>query len=112
MYEYKCQLIRVIDGNTVEADIDLGFNVRIKQKIKLYGVEATNNHQADKTIVDEERARLKALLPREFLVQTILSKRGKIGRCLGVIYVETADDTRININEELINRGLAKKFST
>lgn len=111
MYEYKCQLIRVIDGNTLEADIDLGFNIRIKQKIRLYGVEATNPHQADKETIEEEKARLKTLLPREFLVQTILSKRSKVGRCLGILFVETAEGTRININEELISRGLAKKFS-
>ena len=36
MYEYKCKLERVIDGNTIEAEIDLGFNVVVRQRIRLY----------------------------------------------------------------------------
>ena len=38
MYTYLCNTVRVIDGNTVDAIIDLGFNVTIRQRIKLYGV--------------------------------------------------------------------------
>ncbi len=113
MYEYKCRLIRVIDGNTVEADVDLGFNIRINQKIRLFGVEATNPQTADKQTIDAEIAKLKSMVPREFIVQTILNKRSKIGRCLGIIFVETETEiARININDELILRGLAKKFTS
>ena len=35
MYEYKCMTVRVVDGNTIDAEIDLGFNVLVKQRIKL-----------------------------------------------------------------------------
>lgn len=42
MYEYKCFTIRVVDGNTIDAEIDLGFNVLVRQRIKLYGVNVPN----------------------------------------------------------------------
>ena len=40
MYEYKARLVRVIDGGTIDADIDMGFQVHIGQRIKLFGVNA------------------------------------------------------------------------
>ena len=51
MYTYQCNIIRVIDGNTVDAIIDLGFNVTIRQRIKLYGVnvkEVRSNNEEDR----------------------------------------------------------------
>lgn len=100
MYEYSCRLIRVINGNTIEADIDLGFEINIKQKIRLYGVEAT----------EVGKAALIAAIPQTFLVQTIYSKRGKVGRVLGVIYLVGEDGSYININESLIDTGIVKKY--
>ena len=40
MYEYKAKLIRVIDGDTIDALIDLGFDVWVKKRIRLYGIDA------------------------------------------------------------------------
>ena len=53
MYTYQCNTIRVIDGNTVDATIDLGFNVTIRQRIKLYGVNVKDIHGQWHTIKDE-----------------------------------------------------------
>ena len=109
MYEYRCRLIRVIDGNTLEADIDLGFNIWTKQKIKLYGVDSTSPHSSNKEAIAMETAALKAAVPREFLVQTLLNKRGKIGRVFGLVFNENQDGSRININDYLIEQGAKKK---
>ena len=40
MYEYSAKLIRVIDGDTIDASIDLGFDVWVKKRIRLYGIDA------------------------------------------------------------------------
>lgn len=101
MYEYKCKLIRVIDGNTIEANIDLGFGIYIVQKIKLFGVPASNI-TADESILAIEKAKLQHLISKEFFVQTIYNKRGKIGRIFANVFVEDNNQLRININEELI----------
>jgi endonuclease YncB( thermonuclease family) len=99
MYEYPCRMIRVINGNTVEADIDLGFGISIKQNIRLFGIDNT----------DESMTALIKALPRDFICQTIYNKRGKIGRVLGVLFREDENGGRVNINEALIAQGLAKK---
>lgn len=110
MYEYRCRLIRVIDGNTVEADIDLGFNIWTKQKIRLYGVEIAAPHLSNKELVEKQAAILKNILTKEFFVQTLLNKRGKIGRVLGIVFIDTATD-RINVNDMLIIGDKAKKYN-
>ena len=48
MYEYKARLLRVVDGDTVDAMVDLGFNVWIKQRIRLYGVDTWECRARDK----------------------------------------------------------------
>lgn len=100
MYEYPCRLIRIINGNTIEADIDLGFNISIRQKIRLYGIDET----------DHAKAILQTLLPREFLCKTVFNKRGKVGRVLGHLFKEDASGNLININDMMIIQGVAKKF--
>ena len=111
MYEYRCRLIRVVDGNTVEADIDLGFNIWTKQKIRLYGVEISAPHIANKQTVDAQTAILRNILTKEFFVRTLLNKRGKIGRVLGIVFIETENE-RVNVNNMLITNGSAKKFGS
>jgi len=102
MYEYSCRMIRVINGNTIEAEIDLGFGISIKQKIRLYGIDNT----------EEARQALIKLLPKEFICQTIYNKKGKIGRVLGYIYKYDDQGHLININELLIEQGAALKYNS
>jgi micrococcal nuclease len=102
MYEYPCRLIRVVNGNTVEADIDLGFGISIKQRIRLFGVDDT----------EDSMSALIKILPRDFICQTVYNKRGKVGRVLGHLFKEDETGALVNINEMLIDQGLAKKFSS
>lgn len=105
MYEYKCILDHVIDGDTIDASIDLGFNILVRQKIRLYGITAPSLQTSD---ADEKEKGIKArdrlieILPKEFIIKTVLNKRGKIGRVLGHLYVDGQ-----HINELLISEGLA-----
>ena len=49
MYEYKCKVVRVVDGDTVDVDIDLGFDVWLsKQRVRLYGVDTPESRTRDK----------------------------------------------------------------
>ena len=110
MYVYKAKLIRVVDSDTIDAEIDLGFDLHIRQRIRLYGVATPNSRSNDLTERDQglaAKSRLIELLPREFMVETILNKRGKYGRVLGTVFVKNADDSLVNINQQLIDEGLA-----
>ena len=49
MYEYKCKMVRVVDGDTVDVDIDLGFGVWMrKQRIRMYGIDTPESRTSDK----------------------------------------------------------------
>lgn len=102
MYEYPCQLIRVSDGNTIEANIDLGFGIKIEQKIRLFGVANT----------EEAKVVLSKILSRRFICRTVYNKRGKVGRVLGYVFVEDNDGNLISINDIMIDMGLAIKKTT
>jgi len=113
MYEYKCSLERVVDGTTIDAELDLGFNICVKQRIRLYGIE-TATLQTNDPLVKEQahvaRNRLLELLPKEFIVKTVLNKRGKFGRVLGYIYIEDAEGNRKCINDILVAEGTATRY--
>lgn len=113
LYNYKAKLVRVVDGDTIDAEIDLGFGVFIKQRIRLYGIDTPESRTKD--LEEKERglaakARLTELLPREFIVQTILNKRGKYGRVLGTLLVEDESGNVTDINETLVTEGFAVHY--
>mgnify|MGYP003135868998 CR=1 FL=1 len=87
MYEYRVKIIKVVDGDTVDVDIDLGFGVWLnKQRIRLYGIDAPESRTRD---LDEKRYGLKAKewlkerLSDGAILKTRLDKKGKYGRILG-----------------------------
>ena len=69
MYEYKCVLRRIIDGDTIVVDIDLGFKVFLqKEKVRLFGIntpESRTRNLEEKKLGLAAKARLKELLPKE-----------------------------------------------
>lgn len=105
MYTYKAKCIRVIDGDTIVAEVDLGFNTFKKVKVRLEGIDAPEVRTRDL----EEKQR--GIASKEYLEDvfatskdfTLVSKKvDKYGRCLGTIHVG-----EININEEMLEKGLA-----
>ena len=115
MYEYNAKLSKVIDGDTIDADIDLGFQTYIKQRIKLYGVDTPQSRSKVTTEKEEgikAKNKLIELLPRDFKVRTVLNKRGKFGRVLGHVYTVDPDGKEVNINETMVKEGYATKYFT
>ena len=113
MYTYQCSTIRVIDGNTVDAVIDLGFNVTIRQRIKLYGGNVEDVRDIDQSKKDAaiaSKIKLAELLGNEFTCETMLNKRGKAGRIMGHVYTIGTDGVKHSVNDQLINLGFAERF--
>lgn len=110
MYIYEAKLIRVVDSDTVDAEIDLGFDIHIRQRIRLYGISTPNSRAVN---IDEReeglsaKSRLIELLPKTFVVETILNKRGKYGRVMGTVFAKNDDGSLTNINQQLIDEGFA-----
>lgn len=114
MYTYKAKLIRIVEGDTVDAVIDLGFGVFMKQRIRLYGIntpDIRSNNLEEKEAGLDSKQRLTELLTREFIVKTIMNKRGKFGRILGIVYIEDENSNRINLNDKLVEEGHAIRYA-
>ena len=109
MYEYKAKLDRVVDGDTVDALVDLGFDVWVKKRIRLEGIDAPETRTRDLEEKDRGLAtkeRLTGLLGAsngEFVL--VSHGVGKYGRCIGTIYID-----KENINQLLLSEGLAEKY--
>jgi micrococcal nuclease len=111
MYQYKIKKItRIIDGDTIDADIDLGFNLTISQKIRLKGLNASetrtlNLEEKKKGI--EARLWLEKELSKEgqWIIET--TKEDKYGRILGTLYL--IGDS-VTLNEKMLNEGIAKPY--
>ena len=109
MYEYNCKVKRVVDGDTVDVVIDLGFDVAYSSRVRLYGIDTPESRTRDK----DEKAR--GLISKDFLkswldkgdvvIRTRKDKKGKFGRVLGEMVVDN-----ININELMIEEHHAVKY--
>lgn len=110
MYEYKCNVTRIVDGDTIDAEIQLGFDISFKSRIRLYGVDTPESRTRD--LDEKARGKLASAFLKEKIesadlvkVQTKLDKKGKFGRVLGIIF---ADD--LDLNQEMINKHLAVAY--
>ena len=107
MYTYKAKLDRVVDGDTIDAHIDLGFDITIHKRIRLAGIDTPESRTRDL----EEKAR--GLASKDKLIELlgdgdfILESKevGKYGRVLGTLLV---DD--VNINDTLVEEGYAVEY--
>jgi len=108
MYNYKSKMLRVVDGDTVDVEMDLGFGVFMKTRVRLMGIdtpESRTRNLAEKSWGLAAKKRLQDLLEdKEFVLQTKLQKKGKFGRVLGTL--KTIKD-EIDINQLLVLEGLA-----
>ena len=117
MYTYKIKLDRVVDGDTIDAKIDLGFDISVKKRIRFMGINTPESRTRDL----EEKARglaakdrLKNILEGASMIQLNSHGVGKYGRCLGELHVDVVDGkeslTMINVNELLIKEGHAVEY--
>ena len=113
MYEYSCEVTRVVDGDTVDVIIDLGFDISYKSRVRLYGIDTPESRTRDK---DEK---VRGLMSKDFLVdmlgkgdvitKTKKDKKGKFGRILGELHVGNKGRS-VNINKSLIDNFLAVEY--
>lgn len=107
MYDYKAKIINVVDGDTVDAEIDVGFKMKTIQRLRMNRINTREMHDKD------EEKRALAIRAKQFTTKTLLgkdvvlttSKSDAFGRWLTEIVV---DD--INFNNLLLENGLALQF--
>lgn len=110
MYEYKCKVLKVVDGDTVDIDIDLGFGMWMhKERVRMMGIDTPESRTRDK--VEKQfglasKNRLQELLPvgSSQVLKTEIDRsgedaKGKFGRILGDFLIEEKRATEILIEE-------------
>lgn len=111
MYTYKVkQINRVIDGDTIDVTIDLGFHIITVQRVRLKGLNTAETRTLD---LEEKEKGIKAknylenelAKPGDWIIQT--TKDDKYGRILGTLYQE---GDSITINQKMLNEGIAKSY--
>jgi micrococcal nuclease len=121
MYEYNLKVSRVVDGDTVDGIIDCGFNILLKQRIRLAFINAPETRTRDKAEKIKglkAKARLKEILKENknnLVVQTQLDKKGKFGRVLGILLARYQDSQYqgryLNVNQQLLDEGLVEVYN-
>lgn len=111
MYTYLANVIRVLDGDTIIVDIDLGFDIWVRnQSIRLEGIDTPEIRTTDikeKMAGNLAKLRLEELIGgKPVIVKTIKDKTEKFGRMLGVIL----NSNELNINQTLLDERLAVKY--
>ena len=114
MYQYRCQILRVVDGDTVDIDIDLGLVVWMrKQIVRLYGVDTPESRTRDleeKKFGMMAKKYVKGHLPvgTDQILRTHKDGKGKFGRILGEFIVEEGMTT---LNALLIKNHHAVEYT-
>ena len=116
MHEYKCIIVRVVDGDTVDVDIDLGFDVWLRnERVRVYGIDApeTRTHDLNEKARGYESKDFVAKVLPVGSVQTLktFGFKGKFGRILGdfVIY-DAVTDSHGFMGSIMIREGLASHY--
>lgn len=114
-YEYNCKVNRVVDGDTVDVDIDLGFGIVLTdERVRIMGIDTPESRTSDKVekvfgLASKER--LKELLGKTAILKTEINKdgedmKGKFGRVLGDFITSHGD----RVTEILIKEGHAVPY--
>jgi len=120
MYEYKCRIVKIVDGDTVDVDIDLGFGIWLTdERVRIMGIDTPESRTRDrieKIFGKAAKARLKELLGPYATLKTRVANdgedmRGKFGRVLGDFEVYYhAEDRRSSVSQILIKEGHAVEY--
>jgi micrococcal nuclease len=116
-YIYRAKLERVVDGDTIDALIDVGFDIWIKKRIRYSGIDTWESRTRD---LEEKKRGLAAKARNKQLLEKVSAKSGyfrlkshgvgKYGRVLGEIFVQDVEGKQYNINETLIAEGHAYTY--
>lgn len=118
--EYDVKVLKVVDGDTVDVDIDLGFGVCLKdERVRIMGIDTPESRTRDKVedlFGEAAKARLKELMADGAKLITTEDKhgedmKGKFGRILGDFYVERYEDgTKERVTDILVEEGHAVAY--
>lgn len=103
MYNYPAKCLRVVDGDTIELEVDLGFYVKVRQKFRIYGIDSPELKSEEGRTAKRRLA--EKVEAKDVILDTIKDKQEKYGRYLCVIRIDGTD-----IGSWMVAEGLAKPY--
>ena len=104
MYEYNVTVTKVVDGDTVDVDIDLGFGMTYKkQRVRLMGIDTPESRTRDlveKLFGKASKKHLKEIIQNAEMLTLVSHDKGKFGRILGELFI---GDSKYSINQQQID---------
>ena len=104
-YTYRAKVVKVIDGDTIDVELDVGFNTHIYKRLRFLGIDTWEVRGEEKPKGLIAKARLEELVQdQELYVQTVMDGEGKYGRVLAWLWIDT-DNGMVNVNNLLLEEG-------
>ena len=118
MYNYNATCIRVVDGDTIDAEIDLGFDIKVTKRIRLGGInapESRTRNKVEKKLGLAAKERLKEMMEGAANCFELESTElGKFGRVIGRLHIDKISGkdviTKVCVNDCLVKEGHAVEY--
>ena len=120
LYKYRAKVLRIIDGDTMDVDLDLGFDVVLaKQRVRLYGIDTPESRTRDKVekkfgLLSKDFVKERCPVGSKVIIGThVGDERGKFGRILGEVFAidkETSAISEISINRQMVIEAYAVEY--
>ena len=113
MFDYRCKVTRVVDGDTIDVNLDLGFSIWHQARVRMLGIdtpESRTRNLEEKALGLASKARLKELLKGNKIEIECSKEKGKFGRVLGIVGATDKEGNRINCNDQLCSEGHARPY--
>lgn len=109
---YKCSLQRVVDGDTVDLDVDTGFGIHFNMRVRLYGFNAPERRKPGGPeatahlilLLQGNPAKEVVLASKELFFESIRDRKGKYGRYLGILWINL-DSAWVCVNRRMVEAG-------
>ena len=113
MFDYPCKVTRVVDGDTIDVNIDLGFSIWHKARVRMLGIdtpESRTRRLDEKALGLASKERLKEMLKGNKIKIECSKEKGKFGRVLGIVWATDKDGNEMNCNDQLCVEGHARPY--
>jgi micrococcal nuclease len=115
LYWYRGKVLRVVDGDTMDVEFDLGLNTFVRERVRLYGIDTPEIFGMKKESEEFQRGMAAKAFVEERLaakpvwIHTFKDKTGKYGRYLADVFFQDAEGKHVSISQLLLEDGLADK---
>lgn len=109
MYTYKATPIKVVDGDTVVFQVDLGFRISQIIKARFYGINAPEikGKSRPQGLISKDFVTQQLPLGKDVTIKTYKDKQEKYGRYLVDVFI---DDSEVSLNQIMVEKGLAETY--